>query len=170
MNVPTLISRIFDPFVMLGIAFIVLLSGTSVFIPAFVCMAIVPFVLYVVAWKTKMISNWDMSDRRERPKILWLLVVIETVCIVIFQLWSILPILGAIVGFTVISHVWKISGHAMSAALATGIIVATFGWAWWPLLCIVPIVAWARVVRKNHTILQVIAGALYAWGIVALFL
>jgi len=168
-KVATIISRIFDPFIMLGVVFVVLLSHTSVFIPAFICMVVLPFVLYVAAVKTKLVSNYDMSDRRERPKILWFLVVIETVCFVAFHLWSMLPILIAIIGFAVMTHFWKISGHAMGAALATGIIVARFGWAWWPFLLIVPLVGWARVVRRDHTIMQVIAGAAYSWILLAVF-
>ena len=162
-NIATVVSRIFDPFIMLAIVFVVLVSHTQVFVPAFVSMVLGPLVLYIIAWKTKFVSNWDMSDRRERPKILWPLVVIEVICISVFQLSSIIPMLAAIIGFAIITQFWKISGHAMGAALATGTIVARFGWGWWPTLLIVPLVGWARVVRKDHTIWQVIAGAAYSW-------
>ena len=64
--------------------------------------------------------------------------------------------------------VWKISGHASVAALATGLIIQWFGWYWWPILLIVPLVAWARVVRRDHTVGQVIAGAVYSWGLIQL--
>ncbi len=166
----TIISRIFDPFIMLAVMFAMLLSHTVAFIPAFVSMVIVPFVLFVIAVKTKFVSNWDLSDRTERPKIMWPLVVIEGVCIVLFHLWPLLPIFFAIIGFAIITHFWKISGHAMAAGLATGVCVITYGWVWWPVLLIVPLVGWSRVVRKNHTLLQVIAGAIYAWAIVFIFL
>jgi small-conductance mechanosensitive channel len=162
-NIATVVSRIFDPFIMLAVVFVVLVSHTQVFVPAFVSMVLVPLVLYIIAWKTKFVSNWDMSDRRERPKILWPLVVIEVICISVFQLSSIIPMLAAIIGFAIITQFWKISGHAMGAALATGTIVARFGWGWWPVLLIVPLVCWARVVRRDHTIWQVIAGAAYSW-------
>jgi membrane-associated phospholipid phosphatase len=169
-TIATVVSRIFDPFIMLTVVFVVLLSHTPVFVPAFLCMVIVPFALFFVAWKTKFVSDWDIRDQRERSKILWPLVGIEGVCMMIFHLWFLLPILVSIIGFAVITHFWKISGHAMAAALATGIVIVTYGWAWWPLLLIVPIVGWSRVARKNHTTLQVIAGALYAWMFVYFFL
>ena len=169
-KIATIISHIFDPFVMLAVVFVVLLSHTQIFLPAFIGMVVVPFVLYVIAVQTKFVSDWDMRDRRERPKIVWPLVVIEGVCVMIFHLWFLVPIFVSIVGFAVITHFWKISGHAMAAALATGIVVVTYGWAWWPVLLIVPIVGWSRVIRKNHTTLQVIAGALYAWMFVYFFL
>jgi len=163
--IATVISRIFDPFVMLAVVFVVLVSQTPVFVSAFVSMVILPFVLFLIAWKTKFVSNWDMSDRRERPKILWPLVLIEVVCIFVFQLSSIIPILVVIIGFAIITQFWKISGHAMGAAFATGTIIVTYGWKWWPVLLIVPLVSWARVVRKDHTIAQVVAGAIYSWGL-----
>jgi membrane-associated phospholipid phosphatase len=166
----TIISRLFDPFIMLAVMIAILLSNTAVFIPAFVGMVIVPFLLFVIALKLKFVSDWDLRDRRERPKIVWPLVVIETVCVMIFHLWFLVPILVSIIGFAVITHFWKISGHAMAAALATGIVVVTYGWAWWPVLLIVPLVGWSRVIRKNHSILQVVAGAVYAWVFVYVFL
>lgn len=169
-KIATVISRVFDPFVTLAVMFAILLIHTVLFIPAFISMVIVPFVLFVIALKAKFVSNWDVSDRRQRPKIIWPLVLIESVCIVLFHLWALVPILFAFIGFAVITHFWKISGHTMAAGFATGVAVVTYGWVWWPVLLIVPLVAWSRVVRKNHTLPQVIAGALYAWAIVFIFL
>jgi membrane-associated phospholipid phosphatase len=168
-TIATGISRICDPVIMLAVVFVVLVSHTPVFLPAFFSMVIVPFVLYLVAWKTKFVADWDMSDRRQRPKILWSLIGIEGICLYVFHLWILMPILIAFIGFTIMTHFWKISGHAMGAALATGIIVVRFGWVWWPVLLIVPLVAWARVVRRDHTIAQVIAGAVYAWVVIFIF-
>ena len=169
-KIATVISRIFDPFIMLAVACIVLLSHTRVFMPAFICIVGVPFVLFVVAVKTKFVSDWDVSNREERPKLFWPLTVIEIISIVVFQLWFLIPMIVAFAGFSFITHFWKISGHAMAAALATGILVVTLGWGGWPVLLVVPLVGWSRVVRKNHSLLQVIAGALYAWIFVYFFL
>ena len=165
-----LVSRLFDPFIMLAVVCIVLLSHTTVFIPAFISMVIVPLALFFIAWKTKFVSNWDVSNRQERPKLFWPLIAIETISIVVFQLWFLIPMIVAFAGFALITHFWKISGHTFASALATGILVSRFGWQWWPALLIVPLVAWSRVVRKNHTITQVIVGALYAWLLVFFFL
>lgn len=164
--IATIISRLFDPFLMLGVVFILMLWDSPVFIPAFFTVVILPFLLFVLAWKTKCISNWDVSDRKERPKILWTLVGIEMVCATIFQLSSIIPILATLVGFSLISHFWKISGHAMATALTSGLIVVQYGWSWWPVVFTVPLVGWARIATKNHTILQVVAGAVLSWSII----
>jgi len=169
-HIATIISRIFDPFIMLAIVCTILLAHTTVFIPAFVAIVLVPFLLFFIAVKTKYVSDWDVSNRQERPKLFWPLTAIEIINIVVFQLWFLIPIIAAFVGFSLITHFWKISGHAFASALTTGILVSRFGWRWWPVLLIVPIVTWSRVVRKNHTLTQVIAGALYAWLIVFFFL
>ncbi|MBI3386054.1 phosphatase PAP2 family protein [Candidatus Gottesmanbacteria bacterium] len=167
--IPTIISRIFDPFAVLFIVFVIIMWGTPVFLPALLGMVVLPLVLFIVAWKTKFVSNWDITDRRERPKILWTLVIIEAVGTIAFHLWPVVPILVSLVGFAIVTQFWKISGHAMAAAFATGTVIAQFGWDFWPVLLIVPLVAWARVVRRDHTVAQVVVGALYAWIFLILF-
>jgi len=168
-NVATVISRVFDPFAMLGILFIILFVGTSIFLQAFLLMVVLPLVLFIIAWKTKFVSNWDVSDRRQRPKILWTLVLLEIAASVVLHTAGTIPIIVALIGFAVITHFWKMSGHAMGTALATGYIVAKFGFVWWPVLLVVPAVAWARIVRKDHTVAQVIAGAAYSWLLLVVF-
>lgn len=54
---------------------------------------------------------------------------------------------------------WKISVHTAVAAGVTAVLVATYGA---PLLCCVPVpvlAAWSRVTLKDHTLPQVVAGA-----------
>lgn len=169
-SIATIISRVFDPFIMLAVVIVILLSHTRVFVPAFISIVILPFVLFFIAWKTKRVSDWDITDRRERPMLFWSLTAIEIINIVVFKLWFLIPMILAFVGFSFITHFWKISGHAFASALATGILISRFGWHWWPVLFIVPLVVWSRVVRKNHTLPQGIAGALFAWTVVFIFL
>lgn len=165
----TIISRIFDPFIMMAVALGAFFYKTPIMTAALILMVGLPFVLFVLAWKMKFISNWDVRDRRERPKILWILLGIVVVAMMILQTYVLLPMLVMLFGFVLISHVWKISGHTMATALATGILVAKFGWAWWPVILTVPLVAWSRIQTKNHTMWQVIAGALYSWIFLVVF-
>lgn len=165
----TIISRIFDPFVMLVLLFWLVFAGTPRAVEAFGLMVVLPFMLFVIALKTKMVKNWDVRDRRERPKLLWTLLIIETGASVLLGTSLALPILIGLLGFALITQYWKISGHTMAATLTTGYVVMRFGFLWWPVLLIIPLVAWARIVTKNHTLLQVIAGALYACTIVLLW-
>lgn len=165
-TVATIISRIFDPFVMLAVIFVTLFYNSPVAVPAFILTILLPLALFVIAWKSKIIGDWDVSDRRQRPKILWTLVVIEIINCIVLKMYAAIPVLVVLTGFAAITQFWKISGHAMAAALATGILISRFGIAWWPVLLIVPFVGWARVVRHDHTIWQVVAGALYSWVLV----
>lgn len=167
-SLATIVSRIFDPFVSLTAVFILLFYGSPKFIPAFLLMIILPLVFFIVAWKTKYISNWDVSVRRERPKILWPLLGIEIVASGLLKTTVLFPVLLALAGFAVVTQFWKISGHTMAIAYATGLAVKLFGWQWWPVLFIVPLVGWARVVRHDHTILQVAAGAVYSWSLLVI--
>jgi hypothetical protein len=161
----TFISRLFDPFIMLAVVFIVHTYRIPIFLYTFLTMVILPLALYVIAWKTKVVSNWDITNRTERPKILWPMVLIECICLFVFRLWIIIPVLVAITGLAIITHWWKISGHAMASAFTAGTLVMTYGWSWWPVLLIPLIVSWARVVRRDHTVTQVVAGMTYSLGI-----
>lgn len=168
-KVATIISRIFDPFITLGVLFVLAFYTTPIFIPAFLLMIVLPFFLFLIALKTNVVSNWDVSDRSERPKILWSLVIIEIVSSLLLRTTIAIPILAVLFGFAVITQFWKMSGHVVSAALTTGFIIARFGIVWWPVLLVVPVIGWARIVTKNHTTAQVIAGAIYSFILVFLF-
>lgn len=173
--IATVISRLFDPFVMLSSLLVLTFIRGGVmnvftWIVAFALMVGVPVALIFFAMHKKIVSNWDISQRRQRPKVLGVLLVLEIVNL--FVLRVIVPsqvvatflfIIVVIVGFTIITLRWKISGHALASALTTGMIISWYGWSWWPILLIVPLVGWARVVRGDHTIAQVIAGAAYSW-------
>lgn len=66
-------------------------------------------------------------------------------------------------GFLLISLLFKISGHAGSITLATGLLMSWYGFAWWPILLLIPLVGWSRVVTKNHTVAQVVIGIAYSF-------
>lgn len=160
----TIISRIFDPFIMFGASLLVLYWQSKQLIPVLIVCVVVPFVSFAIAWKTKVVSNWDVTDRKERPKLLWMLFVIEMIGVLIFHLTGLLPFLIMLLGFILITHVWKISGHTFAASTFSGMLIQTFGWAWWPILSIPVVVGWSRIYRKNHTPSQALAGALYAFA------
>ncbi len=176
--VATVLSRIFDPFLMLASLLVLMFirgeeTNIAVWLGAFGLMIGLPVLLFVVALNVGMISDWDVSKREERPRILSLVLLLEVIAFFFMRMfvsvWTaqmILVIFFALVGFTLITLRWKISGHALTSALVSGSIVSWYGLWWWPVLLIVPLVGWARVVRKNHTPAQVVAGAVYAWSIV----
>ena len=66
--------------------------------------------------------------------------------------------------FSAITPLWKISFHSSVATGCVTVLVilvnSHFGW----LFLLVPLIAWARVYRKRHTLLQTVVGAVLAVG------
>ena len=122
-------------------------------------------------------SGWDITQRAHRPRAIAVLLLLGLVNVlfawnfgnvslgklfIFYELW--------LAGFLLISLFWKISGHAGGIALGTGLIILWHGWIWWPLLLLVPLMGWARVVTKNHSVGQVAGGAVYSMGLMGLML
>lgn len=66
--------------------------------------------------------------------------------------------------FSAITPLWKISFHSSVATGCVTVLVMLvsplFGW----LFLLVPLISWARVYRKRHTLLQTVVGAVLAVG------
>lgn len=66
--------------------------------------------------------------------------------------------------FSAITPMWKISFHSSVATGCVTVLVMLvnpqFGW----LFLLTPLIAWARVYRKRHTLLQTVVGAVLAVG------
>lgn len=60
----------------------------------------------------------------------------------------------------VINSRWKISGHTTAISGLSVFMVAALGWSLAPVLVMVPLVAWARVRTKSHSLWQAVAGVL----------
>ncbi len=170
------ISRIFDPLILISILGVIasikilpseLLSGfLFVF---FFGMIVPPVALLIWALKTHRVSNWDVSSRRQRINafgVFVLFVLADLFFVKIFgsdQLLKFYYICAFwFLGFFLITFFWKISGHLAIATLFFLLILRWFGESWWPVIFIIPLVAWARIKSKNHSLSQVIAGVLYS--------
>lgn len=172
----TIISRIFDPtwIVPAMLAVAVVWSIANGLRWRFILLllfldGLVPFLYFLHLLRTREISDWDTTDRRERYQLYSFTVAVHAVGVILaavmgkiilakilFSFW----ILS--VAFTLITFVWKISLHAGVLAAAATFVHYALGpsWAWlWVLL--LP-VSWARVVMKKHTWLQVVAGTILA--------
>jgi membrane-associated phospholipid phosphatase len=68
--------------------------------------------------------------------------------------------LGSVAVLAAITTVWKISIHCAVAAGSVTILALLFGPALAPAYLLVALTAWSRVVVKDHTAAQVIAGSL----------
>lgn len=176
--ITSLISKLFEPLVVLTVLAVVAafhagLSSSEIVGYLFVitCFMIIPVIIFRIWYMKTHAADWDVRDRKKRiiPLLLQMAVLILDI-VMIHVLWHRPALTYVFVlffvwlgGFTLVTTQWKISGHASTNAMVTGLLISWYGWNWWPVLLIVPLVGWARVVRGDHTIAQVIAGAAYSW-------
>jgi len=141
----------------------------------------IPLVFFALSYKLHWISDVDLTKRSERPAflivftvslaiasaIMYLLQAPEKFVIYIFS-GLIMVILASIITFY-----WKISFHTMVTTSVVSAIVIIGGLRFWPFFLLLPIIAWARIVLKKHSLYQVIGGvflsAAITWSVFALF-
>ena len=168
------ISFIFSP-IFTGAGAIVLLAKLS---PAanqwlkalgisFFLVFIVPFIYFLILLKQKKISDWDISQRRERYKIYTFVFLILLFCLmvfyflfgkasVVFYLKMLLPFFI----FFLITFFYKVSGHLFVNSFfilllyfySNNSIIIFMG------IFLLILIAWSRIVLKKHTLGQVILG------------
>lgn len=173
-----IISKLFEPMITLFV--VALLGGWQAGLtgPALVAyLSYITVLFSIVAWARAAIAkryktDWDISERakRIRPLVLLLGFAVFNVFMVFFwknpaltHLYLLLSVWLA--GFFLLTLFIKISGHVGIVTLALGLIIRWFGWTWWPVALTIPLVGWARVAGRHHTVLEVIAGILYSWAV-----
>lgn len=175
-NFASIVSRIFDPMVSMTAVLVLAFLRSGASWPVLLIWLIIlvgpPTLLRLQAMKRAGL-DWDIKDRKRRivPFVMLLLLILFDLIllmlfapIALFQLFIFFFVWT--LGFLFITaYVTKISGHAAGNALATGFMILWYGWQWWPVLLVVPLVSWARVVRRDHTVGQVMLGAVYSWGL-----
>ncbi len=132
-------------------------------------------VLSVVIWIARLRlmksqrTNWDVSHRPKRVRLLLLLLGVSVLFFASLSLYgnSELMKLSGIVflwllGFFLITLKIKISGHMAGFLLASGLVIFWYGAVFALLLVLLPFIAWSRVVLKRHTIGEVIGGTGYS--------
>jgi len=137
---------------------------------------IVPPLAYVV-WlvRTGELADIHMPDRRSRIKPLAVILGWSMGCLLALHFLGapsilILVLLATIGYMAVMSAVtlfWKISFHSSAITAAASIGIATSGIATgWSIvaLILIPVVGWARVHLRRHTLRQVCAGCLVGSG------
>ncbi len=167
----TAISYLFFPVWILPLSFYLLLEridAGSAGVVAFllVVLVIVPIMtLLTYLIKIGEIKKWDIQKRQNR----YLLYIFTLVCGILLlwllQSWSLtMPFaifsvfLLAAALLTISNFFWKISVHAAAITAFALVLVNNFGGEQiWPLL-LIPLVGWARIYRKNHTLSEVIGG------------
>jgi len=179
-----ILSTIFNPF-LTALALFVILAGVSatdapdfwrlLFLSTFFT-SIGPMLYVFWLYATDRISDLDMSVRHEREAVFGAFVIfylVGTVMLWFFHAPRLL--IAAMAGYTLatfvvqyITRYWKISTHALGITAPLVVLTLLYGAQPLPFLVLIPMVCWARVYLKAHTVAQTIAGA--ALGTVSVFL
>jgi membrane-associated phospholipid phosphatase len=124
--------------------------------------------LYVFwLYATDRISDLDMSVRAEREMVFTAFVIFDLVgTAALFLLHAPRLMIAAMLGYLVstlvvqyITRYWKISTHAIGITAPLAALTILYGRQPLPFMVLIPMVCWARVYLKAHTLLQVLAGA-----------
>lgn len=178
-----LISNTLNPFVISAIIIVLLaFKETSSITDAIkwasisLAMSVLPiFIVVIFLVHSKKIDGFFTTPREQRSVVYLLASALGAIgCGILWylktpELLKITFITGliAIIVFMVINYFWKISLHtAFMAASVTLVIVVYGACSVWTILFL-PLVAWARIELKQHSITQVAAGGLIAAVIVA---
>ena len=174
-SVARLISLIFNPIVVLAVLpYVVVLKATGNAVQAYywtgytllflLIMAI--FVLYGV--KRKMFTDIDISKREQRPIVFFISILIGLVylCGLYFfhaphMLFVItFGILGGITVAGVINTFIKASIHTATISALLFSVAVVYGGYFILLLLLIPLVAWARIKEKRHTLSEAVVGGM----------
>lgn len=133
----------------------------------------IPVVFFAVAYKLGWVSDIDLSHRKERPIFLGVFITSLAVASVLLYILDVpkpffvyaFSGLIMVVFASIITLSWKISFHtAVTTSIVTAIVILG-GLRFWPFFLLIPIIGWARVALKKHTLWQVTGGALLAFAI-----
>lgn len=143
----------------------------------------VPFGLYIILRLTHRISDWDITNVKERRFYFTVLAIIHGLGIILLWRWLIyvqatpgamelatglqiylvirlLLWLVQTIG-TIITFFWKISAHLIMYTSTVWLCTWLFPSAWLLLLVLwlgIPVLAWSRIYLHKHTLGQTIAG------------
>lgn len=125
-------------------------------------------VFIFVAVRRKIFTNWDVSNREQRPLLFFMFLVLGIIYMLglflfhaprIIFVVTISILLGVMV-LSIINKKIKASIHvATIAALVLGLAIG-YGGYYYFLLLTIPIMGWARVILNRHTVTDVIVGGI----------
>ena len=171
-----ILSTIFNPF-LTALALFVILADVSasdtvdfwrlLFLSTFFT-SIGPMLYVFWLYATDRVSDLDMSVRSERETVFATFVIFYLLgAVALWLTHSPRLLIAAMVGYfasTVIvgyiTRYWKISTHALGITAPLVALTLLYGRQPLPFLVLIPMVCWARVYLKSHTVMQVVAGAL----------
>jgi len=182
-RIANLISNILNPFLVSLILILLLSFGATssildalkwaLVLTAFSVVPVYLAIIYLV--RSGRLDNVFTNVRRQRTKIYLLAGGWAVVgCVVLLYLKapprllavSVAGFLTAII-FMCINLWWKISLHTAFIAASVTLLVILYGWVAVVAIVLLPLMFWARMELKRHSLAQVVAGALLSTLIVA---
>ncbi|MDQ2664124.1 MAG: phosphatase PAP2 family protein [Candidatus Eremiobacteraeota bacterium] len=180
-----ILSTIFNPFLTALALFVILAHATAtdttnfwwlLFLSTFFT-SIGPMLFVFFLYATDRISDLDMSIREERETVFGAFVLFYLAGTAALWLTHSPKLLTAtLAGYTLatfivqyITRYWKISTHALGITAPLVALGLLYGNQLLPFLVLIPMVCWARVYLRAHSVAQVLAGALLGTGSVAFF-
>lgn len=174
-KVAKIISRVFDPIVIIPImltvaVFNALVNGERLHFLTFIIMldVLLPgFVLFWFVQNKRIASGWDVTRRQERIPLFMFVTLAHLIGVIVAWFWENHPMAEYLTSFwlltviyLLVTLVWKISIHAgVISALATFLVLVHGpNYAW--IYALVLVVIWARVVGQYHRLSQAIGGAI----------
>lgn len=180
LKIAKIISTIGNPFLLFPVfqVIIYLALGSQslvLLITSIGCQFVLPIVTILVLLKLGKISDFEISDRRQRgwyflfvTGFFWLAALLTMSQL--GYLWVNLVMAIYMSLLTIISLGWKISGHLLLDTVMILLLGIAAGPGYFLLLLGLPLVGWSRVVLKKHTIAQVIAGILLPFLTISIFM
>jgi membrane-associated phospholipid phosphatase len=170
-----ILSTVFNPFLTALALFVILAHASArntvdfwslLFLSTFFT-SLGPMLYVFWLYGTDRISDLDMSMRHEREAVFGAFVVFYLLgTIVMWLAHAPRLMIAAMAAYTLstlvvqyITRYWKISTHALGITAPLVALTLLYGNQTLPFLVLIPMVCWARVYLKAHTLLQVIAGA-----------
>jgi membrane-associated phospholipid phosphatase len=143
-----------------------------------ISVVLIPILYLVWLFQRGQVSDLDVYIRRQRIRPLLMALTGVMVAWMVLYLGAGPRLLLALAGANVIQLAlifgitlrWKISMHATGVAGFVVMACTLIGSAAWPLILIVPVVAWARVRLRCHTLAQTMAGAALGSSVLAVAL
>ncbi len=173
-----ILSTIFNPFLTALALFVILADigsrGTLdfwrlLFVSTFFT-SIGPMLYVFWLYANDRISDLDMSVRAEREMVFSAFVIFDLLgAAVLWLVHAPRLMIAAMLGYLVstltvqyITRYWKISTHALGITAPLAALTLIYGRQPLPFMILIPMVCWARVYLKAHSILQVLAGVALA--------
>jgi membrane-associated phospholipid phosphatase len=170
-----IISTIFNPIVLLTPASYIMVlrstnnSKTAYFWEMITLIFILIFSIFIlIGVEKKIFSDFDISKRTQRPLLLGFSISLCAIYIAVLYFLNApkilfiaaLSLILGLVAIEFINRITKISIHvATISAFATSLSLV-YGGIFYLSFLLIPLVAWARIVTKNHTKQQTIIGTI----------